>query len=156
MTSSLGREGRTAAHRRPPSHNFADAFANFAHAVANAVGSPWAFSIAVLSVVIWALLGPWLNYSDDWQLVINTATTIVTFFIVFLIQNTQNRDTRVIQLKLDELIRAIAPARTELVNMETMSEAELQALQMQFEQVQAEAARNLEKIAASRKPSEEA
>jgi len=107
-------------------------------------------------VVIWALLGPWLNYSDDWQLVINTATTIVTFFIVFLIQNTQNRDTRVIQLKLDELIRAIAPARTELVNMETMSEAELQALQMQFEQVQAEAARNLEKIAASRKPSEEA
>ncbi len=117
-----------AAHGEPPSRSFTDTFANFARIVASLVGSPWAFFAAVLTVVIWGALGPWTNYSDDWQLVINTGTTIITFFIVFLIQNTQNRETRVMQLKLDELIRALTPARTELVNMEKMSEAELQAL----------------------------
>ncbi len=151
MPSSVTRVSARAASSRPPSQSFTDRFSNFSRAVAGAVGSPWAFFIAVLTVVLWAALGPWTNYSDDWQLVINTGTTIVTFFIVFLIQNTQNRETRVIQLKLDELIRAVTPARTELINMENMSEAELQALKMQFEEVQAEAARSLEKIAASRK-----
>ena len=137
--------------REPSSRALADTFAEFAHAVARTVGSPSAFFVAILIVAVWALLGPWANYSDDWQLVINTGTTIVTFLIVFLIQNTQNRETRVIQLKLDELIRAITPARTELVNMETMSEAELAELQEQFEKVQADAAQSLETIAASRK-----
>lgn len=138
--------------KEPPPRDLADTFAGFARCVAGAVGSPWAFFTAIFIVVLWAILGPWANYSDDWQLVINTGTTIVTFLIVFLIQNTQNRETRVIQLKLDELIRAISPARTELVNMETMSEAELTELQKQFEKLQADAARSLQKIAASRNP----
>src|SRR5947209_8113963 len=74
-----------------------------AHAISSAVGSPWAFSLAALTIVIWAATGPYFQYSDTWQLVINTATTIVTFLMVFLIQNTQNRDTRAIHLTLDEL-----------------------------------------------------
>lgn len=153
MRSLDKRTGRKAARRRgePPSSRFTDRFTSFAHSVAAAAGSPWAFFAALLVVVAWAAVGPWANYSDAWQLVINTGTTIATFLIVFLIQNTQNRETRVIQLKLDELIRAITPARTELVNMETMSESELEVLQKQFERVQADAARNLQKIAASRK-----
>ena len=153
---SLGkRTGRKAVRRErePPSRRFADSFAGFARGVATAAGSPWAFFAAVLVVLGWGALGPWANYSDGWQLVINTGTTIATFLMVFLIQNTQNRETRVIQLKLDELIRAVTPARTELVNMETMPESELDALQEQFERVQADAAKNLEKIAASRKSS---
>src|SRR5581483_3702140 len=153
MKSPRKRMEREAARRssEPPPWSFADRFTNFAHAAAAAAGSPWAFFTAVVVVVAWGASGPLANYSDSWQLVINTGTTIATFLIVFLIQNTQNRETRVIQLKLNELIRAITPARTELVNMETLPESELEALQKQFEQAQADAARNLEKIAATRK-----
>src|ERR1041384_590194 len=97
-------------------------FRQFAHRMSQAVGSPWAFLLACVVIVVWAALGPANQFSDTWQLIINTGTTIVTFLIVFLIQNTQNRDTRAMQLKLDELIRAIKGARNTLVNLEEMSD----------------------------------
>jgi low affinity Fe/Cu permease len=106
-----------------------------AHCVAVAVGSPWAFTLALVSVIAWALTGPVFHYSDTWQLVINTATTIVTFLMVFLIQNTQNRDTRAIQLKLDELLRAVRGARTSFVDLENLTDEELNSLQKQFERI---------------------
>ena len=120
-----------------------DGFRRFAHNVATKVGAPWAFGVALGTVVVWAASGPVFHYSDTWQLTINTGTTVVTFLMVFVIQNTQNRDARVIQLKLDELIRAVEAARNELVDMEDLSDAELQRLQRQFESLRksAEAAR---------------
>src|SRR5262245_43482077 len=116
-------------------------FHRLAHRVAHVVGSPWAFVLAVIVVVVWLVTGPVFHYSDSWQLVINTGTTIVTFLIVFLIQNTQNRDAQVVHLKLDELIRAVRSARTELVDMESLSDEELHRLQHQFEQLRLRAAR---------------
>ena len=107
-----------------------------AHKVALAVGSPWAFLLAVSAVIAWAATGPLFNYSDTWQLVINTATTIITFLMVFVIQNTQNRDTKAIHLKLDELLRGVKGARTSLVNLESLSDEELDALQEEFEKLQ--------------------
>ena len=97
------------------------------------MGSPGTFGLAVAIVAIWALSGPIFGWSDTWQLVINTGTTIVTFLMCFVIQNTQNRDSQVVQLKLDELIRAVESARTELVDMEDLSDEELHRLQRQFE-----------------------
>ena len=108
-------------------------FRRFAHSVSHAVGMPSAFVLACLVIVVWAATGPFFNYSDTWQLAINTGTTIVTFLMCFVIQNTQNRDSQVVQLKLDELIRAVEAARTELVDMEDLSDEELHRLQQQFE-----------------------
>ena len=116
-------------------------FRRFAHATAAAVGTPWAFALAFTVVVVWALLGPSSGYSDHWQLVINTGTTIVTFLMVFLIQNTQNHEARVTQLKLDELIRAVKHARNQLVAMEEMSDEDLERLEREFHQLHAEAGR---------------
>jgi low affinity Fe/Cu permease len=110
-----------------------EVFRRFSHRVSRAVGTPWAFAAAFAVIVVWAVTGPIFHFSDTWQLVINTGTTIVTFLMVFLIQNTQNRDGQVIQLKLDELIRAVHSARNELVNMEGLSDGELLRLQHQFE-----------------------
>ena len=110
-------------------------FRRFAACVSTAVGSPWAFLVAALTVVIWATVGPHYHYSDTWQLIINTGTTIVTFLMVFLIQNSQNRDARAIHLKLDELLRAIEGARTGLVDLEELSEEELDKLQRQFKRL---------------------
>jgi len=104
------------------------------------VGSPWAFTIAFLLIVVWALTGPIFHYSDTWQLVINTATTIITFLMVFIIQSTQNRDTRAIQLKLDELLRGVHGARNRLVALETLTDEELDDLQKEFEKVRKKAA----------------
>ena len=103
--------------------------------MANGVGSPWAFVLATLSIIAWAVTGPLFHYSDTWQLVINTATTIVTFLMVFLIQNTQNRDTKAVHLKLDELLRAVHGARNTLVNLESLSDEELEDLQREFERL---------------------
>src|SRR5438046_2712260 len=128
-----------------------DAFHRFAHAAATTVGSPWAFTLALVAVGIWAVLGPRFGYSDTWQLVINTATTIVTFLIVFLIQNTQNRDTKALHLKLDELLRAISGARTSLVNLESLSDEQLEDLQKEFEEVNRRARRVENGEAANRK-----
>lgn len=131
------------------SRRFGDLFAGFARWIAAAAGSPWAFLGGVVVTVIWAALGPAVGYSDTWQLVINT--TVATFLMVFLIQNTQNREARVLQLKLDELIRALTPARTKLVNMETMSDSQLKILQNEFEALRAHAVQDLKKIKASRR-----
>ncbi len=108
-------------------------FRRMAHATAEAVGRPLAFLVAVSTIAIWGLTGPIFHYSDTWQLVINTGTTIVTFLMVFLIQNTQNRDAHAIHLKLDELIRANAHARNALLGLESMSDADLARLQGEFE-----------------------
>src|SRR4051812_10999331 len=107
-------------------------FRKFAHCTSGAVGSPWAFAAAVLVVITWAITGPMFHFSDTWQLVINTGTTIVTFLMVFLIQNTQNRDARAMHLKLDELIRSIKGARNHLVDLEELSDEELDRLQKEF------------------------
>lgn len=107
-------------------------FRRFAHKAAELVGSPWAFLIAVAVIVSWAATGPLFRFSDTWQLVINTGTTIVTFLMVFLIQNTQNRDAKAIHLKLDELIRAAEGARTGLVDLEDLTDEEMEKLQQQF------------------------
>jgi low affinity Fe/Cu permease len=119
-------------------------FRRLSQHTALAVGRPEAFSLAAMTVAIWAIVGPVFHYSDTWQLTINTGTTIVTFLMVFLIQNTQNRDAQVMQLKLDELIRAVELARNELVDMEDLSDDELHRLQRQFEALRksAEAARS--------------
>jgi len=111
-----------------------DLFRRFAHATARAVGSVWAFFIAFLVIVVWAVSGPIFHFSDTWQLVINTSTTIVTFLMVFLIQATQNRDSREIHLKLDELLRAISKARTGIADLEDLSDEELDGLLHDFHQ----------------------
>ncbi len=108
-------------------------FRKFAHASAEAVGSPRAFQAALALILLWGLTGPVFHFSDTWQLVINTTTTIVTFLMVFLIQNTQNRDAHAIHLKLDELIRANKNARNKLLALEDMSDEELKTLQSEFE-----------------------
>jgi low affinity Fe/Cu permease len=100
--------------------------------VSSLAGSPAVFIFAVLCVVIWIFSGPHFNYSDTWQLVINTATTIVTFLMVFLIQNTQNRDGKAVQLKLDELIRVTKGARQQYVGLENLNDEELAELDRQF------------------------
>jgi low affinity Fe/Cu permease len=105
-----------------------EVFRAFAHATAEISGSASAFLLALLVVLVWIATGPYFHYSNSWQLVINTGTTIVTFLMVFLIQNTQNRDTREIHLKLDELIRSHEPARNLFMNLEHLSDDELQAL----------------------------
>ena len=113
-------------------------FRKFAHAVSNLVGSAGSFMVAVLVVIAWAATGPFFGFSDTWQLVINTSTTIVTFLMVFLIQNAQNRDARAIHLKLDELLRGVGGARTSLVNLESLSDEKLGELQHEFEKLQQE------------------
>lgn len=110
-----------------------DWFRKFANRTSELVGSPWAFIGAVVLILAWAATGPVFGFSDVWQLVINTGTTIITFLMVFLIQNTQNRDAKAIHLKLDELLRAIGEARTSLVDLEDMSDEELKKLQEQFQ-----------------------
>lgn len=117
---------------------------------AQAVGSGPAFVVALLVTVGWLATGGYFHYSDTWQLVINTATSVATFLIVFLIQNTQNRDTAVIQLKLDELIRALKQARTELVQMEALSDEELDQLREEFRALREKATAKLDEIEASR------
>jgi low affinity Fe/Cu permease len=115
-----------------------DAFRTLAHATASAIGSPYAFAIALVAVVVWVASGPAFHYSDSWQLVINTATTIITFLVVFMIQNTQNRDSRAIHLKLDELIRAVDAARNRLLDIEDLPDEELARLAQEFRRLRLE------------------
>lgn len=116
-----------------------DAFRIFARKASAILGSAWAFAAAILIIVIWATTGPMFHFSDTWQLIINTGTTIVTFLMVFLIQNTQNRDAKAVHLKLDEIIRALKKARNELVDLEELSDEELGKLEDQFRRVRAKA-----------------
>jgi low affinity Fe/Cu permease len=113
-------------------------FARLATKTATIVGSPWAFLLATLSCLAWLLSGPLYGYSDTWQLVINTATTVLTFLIVFLIQNTQNRDAKAIHLKLDELIRSIHKAHNEMIDIEKLSDEELEELARHYEHIRKE------------------
>lgn len=107
-------------------------FRRFSQRTANAIGRPWAFALAVLVVVGWAVLGPVFGFSDTWQLVINTGTTIVTFLSVFLIQNTQNRDADAIHLKLDELIKSTGQARNAMLDVQELEDKELDELHDEF------------------------
>jgi len=109
-----------------------DTFHHISQVVSQKLGSPTAFALAVLLIVAWIITGPFFDYSDTWQLVINTTTTIVTFLMVFAIQNTQNRDAKAMQLKLNELIKSSRSARTEFVDIEDLSDNELDILQGQF------------------------
>src|SRR4051812_32228749 len=113
-------------------HSLNDTFHEFAHHTSAAVGHPFAFLLAILLIVGWAITGPIFHFSDTWQLVINTGTTIITFLMVFLIQNTQNRDARAVHLKLDELLRSGEKARNNLIDLENMSDEELDELERQF------------------------
>lgn len=109
-----------------------DIFHKAARYVSNLVGTPAAFAIAAGGVMVWLVTGPVFHYSDTWQLVINTTTTIITFLVVFMIQNTQNRDAKAIHLKLDELLRAVESARTRLVDLEDLPDEELARLEQEF------------------------
>ena len=110
-------------------------FSLFAAKIAHATGKPAAFLIASLVIIVWAVTGPLFNYSDTWQLIINTGTTIVTFLMVFLIQNTQNRDTQAIQVKLDELIRTTEGAHKALLNLEALTDDELEQVRRDYEKL---------------------
>ncbi len=110
-------------------------FRKFAQWISEITGSSWAFILAASSIVVWVVTGPIFKFSDTWQLVINTGTTIVTFLMVFLIQNTQNRDSKAIQLKLDELIRAVSDADNSMIDIEDLSDKQLQKLQHTFREM---------------------
>ncbi|MEY2545572.1 MAG: hypothetical protein QOG48_689 [Verrucomicrobiota bacterium] len=112
-----------------------DAFRIFARRTSSVLGSAWAFIIALFIIAVWGITGPTFHYSDTWQLIINTGTTIVTFLMVFLIQNTQNRDAKAMHLKLDEIIRSLKEARNELVDLEDLSDEELKKLEGQFKRL---------------------
>ena len=119
-----------------------DAFRVFARRSSMMLGSAWAFAAAVLAILVWILTGPTFRFSDTWQLIINTTTTIITFLMVFLIQNTQNRDAKAVHLKLDEMIRALKGARNQLVDLEDLSDEELKKLEEQFQRLRKKAEHN--------------
>jgi low affinity Fe/Cu permease len=119
-------------------------FSHFAKHTARASGRPSAFGLAVMVILLWAVTGPMFHFSDTWQLVINTSTTIVTFLMVFLIQCTQNRDSEAVQVKLDELIRAIEGAHNALLDLEELEEDELDKIRDEYAKLAQEARRNLQ------------
>jgi low affinity Fe/Cu permease len=126
---------RLASQRDEETFILNDAFRRLAKATAGAAGRPWTFLLAMLLIVGWAAIGPMVGFSDTWQLVINTGTTIVTFLMVFLIQNTQNRDAQAIHLKLDELLRAVADARNNMIDLENLSDEQLERLREEFQRL---------------------
>ena len=130
-------------------------FSRFASQTAQIVGHPYMFLAAVFVIVLWAITGPYFHYSDTWQLIINTGTTIITFLVVFLIQNTQNRDAKALHLKLDELIRSHHPADDDLIDIQKLSDEELDALEERYATIrkECEARRAKEGARASEKTS---
>lgn len=112
-----------------------EAFRRFARYTSDLLGSSWVFCTAVLIVALWAISGPYFHYSDAWQLAINTGTTIVTFLMVFLIQNTQNRDSRATHLKLDELIKSVRGARNSMIDLDRLSDEELRELEAEYKKL---------------------
>src|SRR5262245_5703763 len=126
-------------------------FARFAQKVSHVTGRPNAFMLAVAAIVVWAITGPFFGFSDTWQLVINTATTIITFLMVFVIQNTQIRDTIAMQIKLDELIRVTRTASNKLLDLEELDDRELESLRQTYEKLAQEIPRH--GVRAGRKPS---
>ncbi|HEY8279082.1 MAG TPA: low affinity iron permease family protein [Bdellovibrionota bacterium] len=121
-----------------------ESFRQFAHHISLAVGTPSAFFFALILIVAWLITGPIFHFSDTWQLVINTATTIITFLMVFLIQNAQNRDAKAFHLKLDEIIRGVKGARTEMVNLEELGDEELERLHREFKALHERLANKIE------------
>ena len=119
-----------------------DSFRIFARRSSIVLGSAWAFALATVIIAIWGLTGPTSHFSNTWQLIINTGTTIVTFLMVFLIQNTQHRDSKAVNLKLDEIIRTVKGARNQLINLEGLSDEDLKNLEKQFERVRRKAKRS--------------
>ena len=126
------------AKESPRNGGLANGFQVFAATASRLVGTKWAFAAAIALIVGWTISGPYFHYSDAWQLVVNTATTVVTFLIVFLIQNTQNRDAKAIHLKLDEIIRSIHVAHNEMIDIEKLSDEELERLSAEYEQIRKE------------------
>ena len=120
-------------------------FSNFAKRTARDSGHPAAFVVALLVIVVWGITGPVFGFSDTWQLVINTGTTIVTFLMVFLIQNTQNRDSEAMHIKLDELIRAMQGAHNALLNLENLEQGELDVIQASYEKLAEQARADLKR-----------
>lgn len=116
-------------------------FSSLASKTSQMAGSAWVFILAIAVIIVWAVTGPIFHYSDTWQLIINTGTTIVTFLMVFLIQNTQNRDAKAIHLKLNELIHALSKAHDELIDVEKLSDEELRTLEGYYEKVRKECER---------------
>ena len=131
--------------QRDKPDGFKHHFQKWAQKTSAAVGTHWAFMMAVLLIVVWGVTGPMFHYSNTWQLVINTGTTIVTFLMVFLIQNTQNRDAKAIHLKLDELIRAKHGARNRMVDLENCTDEELEEIEREFKRVRRRAERHPER-----------
>jgi low affinity Fe/Cu permease len=139
----------------PPKNNSANTwFMHVARAISRASGRPGAFLTALAIILVWAITGPLFNFSDTWQLVINTGTTIVTFLMVFLIQNTQNRDTEALQLKLDELIRAVKEADNEIMDLEDMDDEKLEELRANYMKLAETARDSLQRHKTSRVSSE--
>src|SRR5262245_960551 len=126
-------------------------FTRFAKWASRATGRPGTFIGAVLIIVLWAFTGPIFDFSDTWQLVINTSTTIVTFLMVFLIQNTQNRDTEAMQIKLDELIRAVSSAQNTMMDLEELDEKELDKIRAEYESLAEKARKKLERSRSNKK-----
>jgi len=124
--------------------NWNEGFRKFSMKAANALGSPWLFVVNVLLIAMWLVAGPFYNFSNTWQLLVNTATTVFTYLAVFLIQNTQNRDAKAVHLKLDELISSVHGARNRLVDLEDLSDEELRELQSQFQKLRRQAKQNKE------------
>jgi low affinity Fe/Cu permease len=130
--------------RRDPVVYRTSVFSRLAKWTSHAVGHPLSFCLAALTILVWACTGPLFGYSDTWQLVINTGTTIVTFLVVFLVQNTQNRDSAAIQIKLDELIRAVEGAHNALLDLEELTEEDLGRLRIRYETLAQKARTNLQ------------
>ncbi|RYZ91745.1 MAG: low affinity iron permease family protein [Proteobacteria bacterium] len=128
-----------------------DRFRKFAKVVADWTGSPTAFGFALFSVILWATTGPLFHYSEEWQLVINTGTTIITFLMVFLIQNLQNRDSQILHLKIDELIRTDHKARNDLLDLDEKSDEALAELHNEFLALKISAEKDLERVLTSQK-----
>jgi low affinity Fe/Cu permease len=128
--------------RKPPSRS--SLFTRFANAASRATGNPLTFVLALGIVVVWAVTGPIFKFSDTWQLIINTGTTIVTFLMVFLIQNTQNRDSEAMHVKMDELIRALAGAHNALLDLEELDEKTLDAIRSRYRRLAAKAREDIE------------
>ncbi len=130
--SIAGKFGMTSPQQRSKVEEW---FREFANLTADRVGAPSSFAMGVLVILVWIVSGPFFHFSDTWQLVINTGTTIITFLMVFLIQNTQTRDTKTMHLKLDELIRAVEGARNRLVDLEHCSQDKIEELDKEFAQI---------------------
>ena len=122
----------TAREEIKQAHSLDLTFSRFASDTARIIGNPIIFLCALVIVIVWAACGPIFRYSDTWQLVINTGTTVITFLVVFLIQNTQNRDAKALHLKLDELIRSHTPAHNDMIDIENLSDAELDELEQRY------------------------